>query len=153
MINNLIRGGELMKKYIILTVVLAFLFTVPVIAEEVSGDNGNGPPQTSQNMDDVLGIKAKQKEEIKKIREELLKKNTKLAKKRDELREEVAELSDADEPDYDKLGKRIKELNEKRTEMTLNTIKAEKEILKKLTKEQREKLKKIRAKRRDPWSC
>ena len=142
-----------MKRVFILVLSLLLLTWAGALAAENNNDVEK-TVESGTSVDNVtaekskLGLSEEQMKKLKDIKSEVGSENAKLIKERNKIRNEIRTMMKADDPDYNKIEAKVRELEKVRSRIMLNKLSGAKKVNKVLTKEQRSKLKQIRAERR-----
>ena len=141
-----------MKKTVILSICLLLIMGFAAFAQDDIEDAvaaGTDHCGKYIAMKDKLGLSDGQTAKLKEIRTNLGQKISALVKERNELRKEIRNLVKAEDPDLGAIEAKVKELEKVNTQILMARLSAAKDAGKVLTKEQKEKLKKVRAERKE----
>lgn len=144
-----------MKKLIILSICFLLLFGFAAFAQEqAEGQDVEEAVATGTNIDNYvaeegkLGLTQDQKTKLKEIKDKLGQENSKLIKERNQIMSEIKTMMKEDEPDFGKVESRVRDLEKVRSQIMLNKLSAAKKADNVLTKEQKEKMKQVRAEKK-----
>jgi Spy/CpxP family protein refolding chaperone len=140
-----------MKKLIILSVSMFLVMGVASFAQDMVDDSvaistDNAIRYVAEK--DRIGLTNDQVTQLNSIRDSLRTKNADLIKKRDELTRSIRDLVRADNPDYDQVSSKVRDLENVRPQIILNRLSAAKDANNVLTADQRSKLQQLNAERK-----
>ena len=139
-----------MKRLIFLSFCLLLILGIASFAQDVE----RGAGISDINVDNYiaqkekLGLSKTQMEKLQEIKMNMGRKNAELVKQRTELNNELRDMMQEDEINFTKVEAKVAELEKARTQIMLNRLSSVKNAEGVLTKEQLEKMKKVRSQQR-----
>lgn len=140
-----------MKRYMILSVCMLLVLGFASFAQDLVDDSvAIATDNTSRivAMKDQIGLTNDQVVKLNSIRDNLRKQNADLIKQRDDLTKSIRDMVRADNPDYDGVASKVRDLENVRPQIILNRLNAAKAASQVLTADQQTKLQQINADRR-----
>ena len=140
-----------MKRYMILSVCMLLVLGFASFAQDLVDDSvAIATDNTSRivAVKDQIGLTNDQVVKLNSIRDNLRKQNADLIKQRDDLTKSIRDMVRADNPDYDGVASKVRDLENVRPQIILNRLNAAKAASQVLTADQQTKLQQINADRR-----
>ncbi len=140
-----------MKRYMVLSVCMLLLLGFASFAQDMVDDSvAIATDNTARyvSVKDQLGLTNDQVVKLNSIRDNLKKQNADLIKQRDDLTKSIRDLVRADNPDYDQVASKVRDLENVRPQIILNRLSAAKDASNVLTADQKTKMQQINADRK-----
>jgi Spy/CpxP family protein refolding chaperone len=140
-----------MKRYMILSVCMLMVLGFASFAQDLVDDSvAIATDNTSRivAVKDQIGLTNDQIVKLNSIRDGLRKQNADLIKQRDDITKAIRDMVRADNPDYDQIASKVRDLENVRPQIILNRLSAAKAASQVLTGDQQSKLQQINADRR-----